>query len=76
MILTAWLDSRLSKSKIFHIKKIDFDTKNLLIRLNGFSLLILDLYWAKKTYQKYKRKILWNSRSGHYKLPFDNTISV
>ena len=57
MTLKAWLDSWLSKSRIFHIKKNDFDNKNLLIRLNGFPLLFLDLYWAKKKLLKsIKRK--------------------
>ena len=76
MIFKAWLKSWLWKSKIFHIKNIDFDIKNLLNWLNSFPLLFSDLYWAKKTNQKYKRKISWNSHSGHYKLPFDNIMSV
>ena len=47
MILKAWLDSWLSKTKIFPFEKIDLDLKNLLIWMNGFSLLFLDLHWAK-----------------------------
>ena len=39
MILNTWLDSWLSKSRIFHIEKVGFDTKNLLTWLDDFSLL-------------------------------------
>ena len=46
--------------------KLKIRLKNLLIRLYEFSLL----------YQNYKNKISWNSRSGNFKLPFDNTMSV
>ena len=76
-IVKAWLDSWVSNSNIFILKKIGFEVKNLPIRLYDFSLLSLDLHWVKKkAYQKYQKKILWNSLSGHFKLSFDNTISV
>ena len=48
----------------------------MLIQLYDFSLLFLDLSVQKKAYQKYKMKISQNSCSGHFKLPFDNTILV
>ena len=44
------------------------------------SSLELSVVWvishADQAYQKYKQRILWNSLSEHFKLPFDNTILV
>ena len=65
----AWLESF---KKIFILKN---RLKNLLIRLYNFSTLFRSVL-NKKGVSKVWREISWNSRSGHFKLPFDNTILV
>ena len=76
-VLWLWRLDSLNDIQRVGLFTLKYQLKNLLIlAVRLLSTLFRSALIRKKLHQKYKKKILWNSRSGHFKLPFDKTTLV